>query len=124
MCKKPKWQWLYPWQGVEVHKFLQIRYLEEGSRVHQTEMEWLRMKMQHKHEHEITVLKQRHDLFEKDSKQVMDELMCAACHLESMETNSFCALYCSVTVCCVVYCCPANCAVSSGAWSQVRTLHP
>jgi hypothetical protein len=45
--------------------------------VHQTEMEWLRLKMQHKHEHEISVLKQRHEMFEKDSKQAMDDLMCA-----------------------------------------------
>jgi hypothetical protein len=44
--------------------------------VHQTEMEWLRLKMQHKHEHEVTVLKQRHEMFEKDSKQAMDDLMC------------------------------------------------
>lgn len=62
--------------------YLQIRYLEEGSRVHQTEMEWLRLKMQHKHEHEMSVLKQRHDMFEKDSKQAMDDLMCASeCHM-------------------------------------------
>lgn len=69
--------WIVAWPKAEGHVFLQIRYLEEGSRVHQTEMEWLRLKMQHKHEHEITVLQQRHDMFEKDSKQAMDDLMCA-----------------------------------------------
>lgn len=93
-----------PWQVAEEGDFLQIRYLEEGSRVHQTEMEWLRMKMQHKHEHEITVLKQRHDLFEKDSKQVMDELMCAR-HLQLTEISWLCACsYFISFLCACAYC--------------------
>lgn len=75
---------------------LQIRYLEEGSRVHQTEMEWLRLKMQHKHEHEIGVLKQRHDMFEKDSKQTMDELMCAQRSFVKLISRVLC--YCSSTL--------------------------
>jgi hypothetical protein len=46
--------------------------------VHQTEMEWLRLKMQHKHDQEVATLKARHEMFEKDSKLAMDDLMCAS----------------------------------------------
>jgi hypothetical protein len=54
---------------------LQIQYLEEGARVHQTEMQWQRIKLARQHEREVAALRSRHEMNENDNKLEMDSLV-------------------------------------------------
>lgn len=55
---------------------VQIRYLQEGARVHQTELDWQRLKMQHQHDQVLTGVEQKHQAHERDMKHAMDHLTC------------------------------------------------
>eukprot|EP00892_Ulva_mutabilis_P006187 jgi/Ulvmu1/3940/UM018_0163.1 len=52
----------------------EIRYLREGANVHQTELEWQRMKMQHQQEQDVAALEQKHHSQQQDLKLAMDHL--------------------------------------------------
>lgn len=56
---------------------MQVRYLQEGARVHKNEMEWQGLKMQHQTEQELEQLRCRHAAFEKDMQRSKDDLTCA-----------------------------------------------
>ena len=57
---------------------MQVRYLQEGSRVHKTELEWQGMKMQHRAQQELDAARARHAALEHALQTSMDDLTCAA----------------------------------------------
>lgn len=57
---------------------VQVKYLQEGARVHKTELEWQSMKMQHRAQQELDALKARHAELEHALQASMDDLTCAA----------------------------------------------
>lgn len=56
---------------------MQVRFLQEGARVHKSELEWQSLKLQHQAEQELDRLRGRHSAFEKDLQRSMDDLTCA-----------------------------------------------
>ena len=57
---------------------LQVRYLQEGARVHKTELEWQGMKLQHQAEADLEQQRSRHLAVEQSLKSSMDDITCAS----------------------------------------------